>query len=536
MITTPTAPRQPGREPAREPEHLARFAVAAAFALVVFGIVSAASLCDDAYITLRTVDNFVHGYGLRWNIDERVQTYSHPLWMFVLSGVYVFTREPYYTTLAVSLVAALASLVLLARVARTPMTAALVLLVAGASHAFVDYSTSGLENPLSNALIALYAVLLFRRPRSLRRLFWLALVAALLLLNRLDYALLIGPSLARELWKLRSRRALGVVLAGVAPLVAWELFSASYYGSFVPNTAYAKLTNQFPRATLLYHGWCWAWFTISRDWLTAIVVVAAIVAAAWQRRARGLTCAAGCLSYILYTIYIGGDFMAGRFWLGPFVFALAYLAQCPQPAVRLTLLMGLVSTALLPVRTATFGGVAGAPIGHTHVVWDDRAYYAKYTGLTTVGLHARGPIHELGRLGLAVGKERRVIVMQAVGMYAYYGGPQLHAVDQLALADPLLARLQPLPYPDMEPGHLWRALPDGYVRSIEDGRNEIVEPHLHEFYDHLSLVMRAPLWSPARLWTALQLLAGRYQPLLRDYESSPSAAVQRASLKPVPRE
>jgi arabinofuranosyltransferase len=34
---------------------------------------------DDAYITFRTVDNLVHGYGARWNVDERVQAYTHPL-------------------------------------------------------------------------------------------------------------------------------------------------------------------------------------------------------------------------------------------------------------------------------------------------------------------------------------------------------------------------------------------------------------------------------------------------------------------------
>jgi len=29
-------------------------------------------LCDDSYITLRTVWNWTNGYGLRWNVGERV--------------------------------------------------------------------------------------------------------------------------------------------------------------------------------------------------------------------------------------------------------------------------------------------------------------------------------------------------------------------------------------------------------------------------------------------------------------------------------
>jgi arabinofuranosyltransferase len=44
-------------------------------------VVRNAWVTEDAYITLRTVDNWVSGHGLRWNVDERVQGYTHPLWM-----------------------------------------------------------------------------------------------------------------------------------------------------------------------------------------------------------------------------------------------------------------------------------------------------------------------------------------------------------------------------------------------------------------------------------------------------------------------
>jgi hypothetical protein len=43
-------------------------------------VVWKAWVCDDAYITFKTVDNFVEGYGLRWNVLERVQVHTHPLW------------------------------------------------------------------------------------------------------------------------------------------------------------------------------------------------------------------------------------------------------------------------------------------------------------------------------------------------------------------------------------------------------------------------------------------------------------------------
>jgi hypothetical protein len=71
-------------------------------------------LSDDAYITLRTVDNFVHGFGMRWNVGERVQAYTHPLWFFLLSGPYAISENPYVTTLAVSLCVSIAAVLIVA--------------------------------------------------------------------------------------------------------------------------------------------------------------------------------------------------------------------------------------------------------------------------------------------------------------------------------------------------------------------------------------------------------------------------------------
>src|SRR6185436_15076305 len=70
-------------------------------------------LSDDAYITLRTVDNLVSGFGPRWNVAERAQAYTHPLWMFLLAVPYWFTREAYFTPLAVSMLLSLAAVWLL---------------------------------------------------------------------------------------------------------------------------------------------------------------------------------------------------------------------------------------------------------------------------------------------------------------------------------------------------------------------------------------------------------------------------------------
>ncbi|EMO03780.1 hypothetical protein LEP1GSC116_0769, partial [Leptospira interrogans serovar Icterohaemorrhagiae str. Verdun HP] len=50
-------------------------------------------MSDDSFITFRVVDNFLNGYGLRWNPLERVQVYTHPLWLFLLIPIQWVVRE-----------------------------------------------------------------------------------------------------------------------------------------------------------------------------------------------------------------------------------------------------------------------------------------------------------------------------------------------------------------------------------------------------------------------------------------------------------
>src|SRR5262245_53505781 len=98
----------------------------------------------DGYITYPTVDKFVNGYGLRWNPAERVQTYTHPLWMFLISACYVLTREVFFTVIFVSVALSLATVLLLVHgVADSPAAGCVGVVVLMFSKAFVDYSTSG---------------------------------------------------------------------------------------------------------------------------------------------------------------------------------------------------------------------------------------------------------------------------------------------------------------------------------------------------------------------------------------------------------
>jgi hypothetical protein len=95
----------PESEP--QPPRLTRSLVA--FLTLVFAVIliRTAWLCDDAAITLRTVLNVTHGFGLTYNIVERVQTFTHPLWLALLTVGYIVTGHIYVTTFGLSLVLSL---------------------------------------------------------------------------------------------------------------------------------------------------------------------------------------------------------------------------------------------------------------------------------------------------------------------------------------------------------------------------------------------------------------------------------------------
>src|SRR6267142_1134975 len=119
------------------------FALSAALLIV---LIRTAWISDDAYITFRTVANFADGYGLRWNVAERVQSFTHPLWMLLIALGHHISGEPYFATLFLSVFVTMLALVAVIALADSPVAATIGLALLLSSKAFIDYSTSGLEN------------------------------------------------------------------------------------------------------------------------------------------------------------------------------------------------------------------------------------------------------------------------------------------------------------------------------------------------------------------------------------------------------
>jgi len=477
-------------------------------AVVAAVVLRSAWLSEDAFITFRVLDNFANGYGLRWNVAERVQPYTHPLWLLALLALHALSGELFLTALALGLATTLLAAALVAlRVARASGGMLLALAVMVGSKAYVDYSTSGLENPLTHLLLAGALAAHYAGPGRAPA---LALCAGLAVLNRMDAVLLVAPLLACMALEQPALRSAKVLLAGFAPFLLWELFALTYYGFPFPNSAYAKLRTGLERTVLVEQGLYYLWSSLRIDPLTPAAIVAGLLVLLHTRSRRDVFPVLGMLAYLVYVVGIGGDFMSGRFLTAPLLLGCGLLARlelrpaAALPACAVALALSLAAP-LSPLRAGR--DYEGDPFRQMDArqIADERAYYYKYTGLLRVGREGGWPNHPWMWDGVR-GRESgfRVLPVSHVGFYGYAAGPSLHVVDLLGLSDPLLARLSPRTDRPWRIGHFERALPKGYLETVADpaGRNHIEDPQVAALYESLRLVTRADLFAAGR-WAAI---------------------------------
>ena len=499
----------------------------ALFALVVL---RRAWVCDDAYITFRTVDNVVHGYGLTWNAGERVQTYTHPLWMLLLTVFYALTGEAFWTSIVLSLILSVVTLLLLVSlVARSTTSALFVSLLLVFSRAFVDYSTSGLENALTHLLLVLFGLFYLRPGFSLRRVFTLSLIASLGTLNRMDTVLLYLPALLYALWRARGEgrfwRVIGAAALGQLPFVLWEIFSLIYYGFTLPNTAFAKLATGISRWELIEQGWYYVLSSLEGDPLTLLAMLCALLLGFSLPEKKNVWIAGGLILYMMYVIGIGGDFASGRFFTAPLLCAAIVLSQydfdrVPSRLVLLPFALVVVLGMVVPhptlrVHDGSVADVMGEVFVDDRGIADERLWYYPSNALIRARREVSLPHHRWRADGIRLRVQGEpVVVLDSIGMAGYYAGPEVYIMDTWALADPLRARLPAYHNPNWRIGHFDRLVPEGYVRTLRTGHNYIADPDLAAYYDQLRLITRGALFSRERLAAIWNMNLGRYDHLI----------------------
>ncbi len=499
--------------------------------LLLVLILRNAWVTEDAYIMFRTVDNFVHGHGLTWNISERVQTFTNPLWTLLLSGIHLITGDLFYTSIFMGVLCTMAAVIILVRriaVSWAAMLCALVPLIC--SKAFIDFATSGLENPFTFLALAIFFSFYYRdRPiRPSRYFLALSLITGLALLNRMDTLLLFAPTLAFEFFRLKGWRHLGMILLGMVPFLFWELFSIFYYGFPFPNTAYAKLNTGIPVAERMEQGWNYLINSLALDPVTLMAMVIGIGVAVAGRDRRGIPLAIGVLLYVAYTIRVGGDFMSGRFMAAPlFAAMIGVAAHLPRMVERAhvgayVLIFGVISLGneRSPLRTGPNYFLEYDENVDRFGIADERAFYFHQFGLPNYNGEDQVEHGYLDMVDTALATLDKEPVPQFgnIGVIGYHIGPDVHVLDICALADPLLARLPAAPWSRV--GHFVRDVPNGYAETLATGENRLVHPKLATYYDALAQVIKGPLFSSDRFREIWRLNTGHYDHLLNAYHHS----------------
>ncbi|HET9905417.1 MAG TPA: hypothetical protein VFQ23_02215 [Anaerolineales bacterium] len=485
---------------------------------------------EDAFITLRTSDNLIHGYGPRWNVAERVQTFTNPFWMFLLAGTHAIIKNPHITLILLSIfVSVLAMLIMLVYLPQTNFGVVLAFSILVLSKAFVDFSTSGLENPASHLLIVCFAAFYLRseKPLSERNLFFVSLFAGLAAFNRLDLFLFCLPALVATLFAQFNRRNILIMLAGLSPVLVWEIFAVIYYGFPVPNTYYAKLHTGVPFNESITQGILYFINSFGWDPITLTIVFSAIGLPLVSRYHERILLALGIVLYLGYILYIGGDFMSGRFFSTPLMISVALLVHRVEDAttlekyawISLVLLLGLILAPLKSFNNPIESDVIS--FDSTAGIADERFGYYRYSNLLLFSRDQDFQLYEFAQYGIYLRREKiPLATIPAIGMVGYYAGPGTYIIDKLGLGDPLMARLKRTDPKNWQIAHIERNVPDGYGDSIENNENRINDPALAEYYDKLLLITRGDIWSAQR-WEAIwKMNTGQYDYLLERYAKS----------------
>ena len=484
-----------------------RLCLAALLAALLASVLRLAWLCDDALITFRSVENLIQGYGPVWNVDERVQTYTHPLWFWLLALTRWTTGECAVSAVALGGLLSATSVGLLWRLRRNTAALAVAVALLLGSRTWSNFATSGLETSLVYVLATTLAVV-YRDAEPDRRLRRTAIVVGLMSVTRLDLLVLGGPALAAAAWRRPRSTALRSLAVGFAPLAAWSAFATIYYGSPFPVTAYAKaFCHGVPAIDLLEQGLRYVGRAVTDDPTTPLGILLGALLGARHRGTRALS--AGVICYTLYAIKVGGDFMLGRFFLPSFALAVALVATARvwqsgrSAAIASVIALGAAFIPGLPEPLRPLPTGKEETIGDDGIVDEHRWYYYT-TGLLSP---ARQPIQpgyigeRLQQLGVS---ERAVAVVGVAGSTGLGVGDKVHLIDPW-LCDPLLMRLPVGDTGHWRIGHFFRRIPRGFLESVASGENKIPHPSLARAYDAVRSITRDPVFSSRRwreLWYA----------------------------------
>ena len=480
------------------------------FFALSYTILITAWIGDDAQITFRQVWNFISGDGITFNFDERVQAFTHPLWFLVISGITFITKELFLTTIIINLFFSLSAILILFKIeydsnkGQLSYVSPIFLLIF--SWAYIDYATSGLENALSNFLVSLLFLEISRKNTQKNICFVYSLLA-LLVLNRLDYSLLFLPFAIMLMFETKSvKHFLNSISFGCFLLFSWHIFATIYFGTPFSNTFYAKMNIDFPIGQVLTSGLNYI-KSINTDLSTLIIIITGITVSFVSKNKHLISLSLGQVLYLLYILFIGGDFMLGRFFtilvfisVCQIVYSISLIQTRFQKQINY-LLIFLISSCLINALSSnnfpSFSGRDYRPTRTAHYIGDERGGNYRFGGLFSDERVAWPKLTNF----TDVPPSSYITVCAFLGAISTMNSSK-YIIDQCAISNAFLAQIPPIKSDRWVSGHYRRKMPTGYGEFLLGKISELPDKKLNDLLKDVQLMIKGDLFTVER-WKSI---------------------------------
>lgn len=265
------------------------------------------SLFDDEMVSMRYAKNLALGNGLVWNIGERIEGFSNPLWTIYMSFFHLLNIPSNLVSLPIQLTNVLfliLNLIFVKKIAEFVSNKnILVVFLAVFFTAFYfplnNWAILGTETTPLMLITTISAYFLVRKTFNI----YAFLILALGILIRLDFVLIYGAFLVLTFFYLKQKRIFleGLIVLSMV-LLGQFIFRFIYFNEFLPNTYYLKMTG-FPILFRITRGiFVFIQFLISSG---IIFVIPFLFIFREKKISLLLLFLIGV--QVLYSIYAGGD-------------------------------------------------------------------------------------------------------------------------------------------------------------------------------------------------------------------------------------
>lgn len=484
-------------------------------------------LFDDAMISMRYAYNLAQGHGLVWNPGERVEGFTNPLWVGFMAIFHLFpiaaAKISFYIQWSGALFL-LATLFFVRGLVEQFTDELLPMLAAVAFTAFysplISWILLGME--VSILTLILTAVLWFVLRNSISRFSpWIYVLLAVSTLIRLDMAvpflviLVVMFIVQREYRKQHLIWGLGLLFLFLG---GQTLARYLYYGEFLPNTYYLKVTG-WPFSLRLMRGlYTLIWFAYYSNWAFMLLPFTLLL---FRRDWKIILLLAVFVGQMVYSVYVGGDAWENHGGANRYI-ALAMPAFFVLFAFSVQTLIEKVVTSLGSTWQASntaplvYVLIFAMAILHFNLLLGDWRYIERWE-------FNRKPDYVAGNernLTIALALQNTTTPGASVAVVGAgtipYLLPDHYAIDILGKTDPVIAHgpvsasmgIPDVPF--MRPGHMkWNyaytigELKPDVIVSFWEGTNEEAAPYLEDYVvaeigDRIDVFLRKD--SPNVLW------------------------------------